>query len=165
MRCICLRVILAMFIISSVKVVINQPSSARSIPKNTVAQQISTNITPQVDYLSQLEKEVIVEMNKVRTNPQSYIIIMEEYKKRFQGNKVKIGKRKFMQTQEGIAAVDEAITFLKSQSSVGELGISQGMSAAARDHVNDQGKRGTFGHYGSDSSDPFIRMNRYGKGA
>ncbi len=37
------------------------------------------------------------------------------------------------------------------------------MSLAAKDHSNDQSKTGATGHTGSDNSDPFERMNRYGK--
>ncbi|MEA5573017.1 CAP domain-containing protein [Calothrix sp. UHCC 0171] len=115
------------------------------------------------NYLSQLEKEVIVEMNKVRRNPNSYIPLMEEYKTRFQGNRVRVGKRQVMITKEGIAVVNEAIEFLKQQAPVSELSPSQGMSLGARDHAKDQGENGLFGHYGSDKSDPFIRIGRYGK--
>jgi uncharacterized protein YkwD len=132
-------------------------------PSFAQSSTLASSTTAQTSYLSQLEKEVIIEMNKVRTNPQSYIPIMEAYKTRFQGNRVQIGKRKFMQTQEGLGAVDEAILYLNKQPKLGELSSSPGMSLAARDHVNDQGQNGKFGHYGTDKSDPFIRMSRYGK--
>lgn len=138
--------------------------SSADLSSNYVAQaqKSSPTLLAKANYLSQLEREVIAEMNKVRANPQSYIPIMKEYKKRFDGKKARIGKRKYIVTNEGTAAVDEAIAFLSKQSPVRKLRPSKGMSLGAKDHVNDQSRTGKEGHYGSDKSDPFTRINRYG---
>ncbi|MEH1943195.1 MAG: CAP domain-containing protein [Nostoc sp.] len=138
----------------------SNPSVAK--PNPAVVQKNSPTLLAKASYLSPLEQQVIVETNKVRTNPKSYLPILENYRKRFQGNRVKISNNTYLRTQEGVKAVDEAIAFLKSARPVGALSASKGMSLGARDHVKDQGPIGATGHDGSDGSNPFNRINRYG---
>ncbi|MBD2137840.1 CAP domain-containing protein [Anabaena sp. FACHB-1237] len=136
--------------------------SKNSMVEAKLATQNPTLLS-QTPYLSSLEAQVIAETNKIRTNPKSYIPILENYKNRFQGKRVKINSNTYLLTQEGVKPVNEAITFLKSVRPSGALTPSKGMSLAARDHITDQGPKGTTGHNGSDGSTPFVRMNRYGK--
>lgn len=67
-----------------------------------------------------------------------------------------------MMTNEGIAAVNEAITFLKNQAPINTtITFSQELWNACRDIGEDQATSGATGHTGSDGSSPFTRMERY----
>jgi len=138
-----------------------QVKEARNVA-HTQLQAANPNLDTQTSSQSSLEQQVMAEMNLVRTNPKAYISILENYKQRFQGTRVQVSTSVFMQTHEGIKAVDEAIAFLNSASPVSALTTSQGMSLGARDHVNDNGSKGATGHNGSDGSNASTRMDRYG---
>lgn len=59
--------------------------------------------------------------------------------------------------------VDEAITFLDCKMPRPPFGASPGMSRAAADHVRDQARTGETGHAGSDGSQPWERIARFGE--
>ena len=88
---------------------------------------------------------------------------MLAWRGKFEGNRVRLSDRLYLQTKEGTPAVDEAIQFLQKTRPVGKLTYSKGLSLAARDHVRDQGIKGTTGHNSSNGNTPFQRMERYGK--
>src|SRR6185503_7308261 len=67
-----------------------------------------------------------------------------------------------VQTFDGVAAVEEAIGFLKTKTPLGPLQPSQGLAWSARDHAQDMALKGTSGHRGSDGSLPNDRISRYG---
>lgn len=117
----------------------------------------------EIPYLTTLEKNVVDEYNLARTNPRQYATILREYKKYYNGHYIDIPGEIRIITNEGVFAVDEAISFLESASPCPPLSPSPGMSKAAKDHVNDIGPKSMVGHSGSDGSSPFTRMGRYGK--
>lgn len=115
------------------------------------------------DYLSAMERGVLEEINVARTNPLKYAEFAKDLRKSMAGRMIKRPGKPTILTREGIAAVDEAIGFLRSVQPVTALSPSRGLSMAARDHVRDQGPKGTTGHEGSDGSQINHRADRYGK--
>ncbi len=113
-------------------------------------------------FLNDLERDVMREMNLLRTDPQGYAQKLRDFRTLFKGRiYTRPGKTSIM-TQEGLAAVDEAISVLERQSALPPFSLSRGLSLAARAHARDQERSGALGHSGSDGSSPFDRMNRFG---
>ncbi|MEG4508291.1 CAP domain-containing protein [Microcoleus sp. F6_B4] len=115
-----------------------------------------------VDYLSSVEQSVLDEINLARTNPSGYADILAQRRPYYQGNLVNIPGQVSRLTNEGVAALDEAIGVLRSTSPLPALSPSRGMSLAAKDHVNDIGPKGLVEHRGTDGSDTPQRIDRYG---
>lgn len=112
-----------------------------------------------VDYMDDIEKDVVLEMNMARTNPKKYAeLYIEPRTKKFNG---KIYGRN-LQTNEGVAVVNECIKFMNSQKSLSTLTPSKGLTRAAKDHANTQSLTDKTGHDGTDGSNQFTRMKRYG---
>jgi len=95
-----------------------------------------------VSYLSTLEKDIILEMNMVRSSPKKYAEM-------------------YIDPNKG-AAAKECYNELRKSADRGVLNPKKGLSLAAKDHVLDTGPKGTVSHTGSDGSSMTTRMNRYG---
>lgn len=113
-------------------------------------------------YLSTLEKAIVDEINTARTNPRGYASFLEEWRRYYDGRLLKIPGERIIMTGEGTTAVNEAIELIRSTNPVPRLRPSKGMSLGAKDHVKDQGSSGSTQHKGSDRSQPWDRVNRYG---
>ena len=112
-------------------------------------------------YLSPVEQEVFDELNLARTEPNRYAEFLVELRPYFNGKHLERPGQIILVTQEGVAALDEAIAFLRSAEPLPPLRLSKGLSLAAQAHVKDQ-RNGAMGHRGSDGSEPWDRMNRDG---
>ncbi len=119
-------------------------------------------VARQADYLSRLEADIVREHNLARENPGQYARYLEELQELFDGRLLKLSGEIALRTQEGVRAVDEAISFLRRAQPIGPVTPSRGMSRGARDHVRDSGPRGRTAHVGTDGSNPWDRVNRYG---
>ena len=114
------------------------------------------------EFLSPLEHAVVYEINKARTAPKDYSSFLEQDKKYYDKKLLRLPGETPILTKEGVGAVVEAIRFLRSIKPLPPFYPSKGMSSGARDHVTDQGSSGSTQHRGSDGSQPWDRVNRYG---
>lgn len=112
---------------------------------------------------ARLAREIHAETNLLRRNPSAYAEHLERMLPRFDGDLLERPGRPDLRTDEGAAAVREAITSLRARKPVGPLTWSEGLAAAAADHVRDQGPVGGLEHEGTDGSDPARRASRYGR--
>jgi len=111
---------------------------------------------------SPLERNVLEEMNHARTVPAEYARNLQEYRKKFRGKTVAAGPVRIV-TREGVAAVDEAILFLRTAKPLPPLEYSKGLSGAAAELVREEGEKGTVGHTGERSGGMTQRVERHGK--
>ncbi|MDM7914222.1 MAG: CAP domain-containing protein, partial [Candidatus Eisenbacteria bacterium] len=106
---------------------------------------------------------ILREVNFARTRPADYADLVEQWERYFDGDVLRRPGHLPVVTREGAAAVRGAVRFLREVHPVSPVRLSEGMSWAAVDHVLDQGPRAAVGHEGSDGSQSWDRMERYGE--
>lgn len=113
-------------------------------------------------YLSELEREVVDELNFARVQPSEYADYLIAYSELFVGRELHESGEVTIMTHEGRSAVNEAIRFLRNQKPLSYLIASKGMSKAAKDMVRMQETTSQIGHKGRDGSTFAERISRYG---
>lgn len=120
--------------------------------------------TAGADYLTKTEKDVIIELNMMRTDPPAYAKhCLEPMKQLYRGKLLQYSGEIAIITSEGVAALDECIKALSGAKPLRPLSPKKGLTFAARDHARDQAETGATGHDGSDGSTIISRISRYGK--
>lgn len=113
----------------------------------------------EADYMDEIEKDIILEMNMARSNPKKYAeMYIEPRIKKFKG-KTYGGN---LLTFEGADVVKECVKFMNGHKPLPALSPSKGLTRAAKDHADTQSLTDQIGHTGTDGSAPFQRMKRYG---
>lgn len=121
------------------------------------------NTARDASYLSELEKQVILELNKVRSNPKQFAEeYLEELRTAFDGRLFTYPGQSPVKSQEGISPLNECIRELKKTSPLSVLKPSEGLTLAANDLVADQRKHGGIGHIARNGSTPQKRIEKYG---
>lgn len=96
---------------------------------------------------SHLEQAVLEEMNAARTSPQAFAAHLQRHRALFEGKRYRPpGAAYFILTQEGPAAVDEAIAFLKRQRVLPPLAWAEGLARSAAELALNQAQSGETGH-------------------
>ena len=117
-----------------------------------------------VSYLNDVEKDIVLELNKVRANPSAFArVYLETRRQNYNGRLYQRPGQTDLRTKEGRPALEECIRVLRNTEAMGPLRPSRGLSNAATDHVKDTGPRGGIGHKGIDRSTTGTRVSRYGK--
>ena len=104
-------------------------------------------------------EEVISQVNRVRTNPQAYAAYLERFRAYYsQDGLFHAPGRRALRTQEGVAALEQAIRTLQHSSPQEPITASDLLSGPGRELINSQQQSGQIGH----GSSPLDRMQRYG---
>jgi uncharacterized protein YkwD len=111
---------------------------------------------------SALERGILKEINFARTEPKTYASLLEARRRYYHGGLLRRPGQVPLRVQEGVAALEEAIRFLRRQRAAPRLALSEGLTRAGADHVRDTGPRGILGHTGSDGSSVAERASRHG---
>jgi uncharacterized protein YkwD len=146
----------------------DEPDSAADeshpVPTSPKWKPETIDTTRGADYMTRTEREVVIEMNMMRTDParyaQKYLVPLRSY---YQGHLLKYPGKTAIATNEGPRALEECIRELQRAKPLPCLSPRKGLTLAARDHAQDQGQTGAIGHTGSDGSTMVMRMNRYGR--
>lgn len=118
--------------------------------------------TPGPEQATAFERAVVQELSDARVRPRAYAQYLRELRDAFEGTLWKRPGRVPLRTEEGLAALDEAIAFLEAARPLGPLRFNAGLARAARAHARDIGPRGSLEHRGADGSRLSDRLNRLG---
>lgn len=108
-----------------------------------------------------LKFSILEQVNLARTNPQNYAEILKRDKEYFKENILHRPDEDPLNTQEGELAHIEAIKFLENLKPLNELKLSELLSLACKDHVEDIGKSGALSHEGSNKETISSRVETY----
>ncbi len=110
-----------------------------------------------------LPARIAAEVNEARTDPAAYARKARRLRSLIRGDRIERPGEIAVVTEEGGAAVDEAIAFLDRQTPLPPLRTNPAIERAAADHAAEQSANGAVGHTGSDGSRPSERMRRYAR--
>jgi len=152
--------LLILVFLSSVAIGQKKKTSVEAKP-NVVNQPKSSNVVP-LSMLTQQEQALLDEINFARANPSAYIPFLQEYRTYYKDKLVLFPDGRRLITNEGVAALDDAIAYLRTLKPTSAFEVRKGLVLSAKLHLDDMQKSGRDGHIGSDGSKPEDRITRFG---
>ncbi|MCH5230002.1 MAG: hypothetical protein J1F12_08440 [Muribaculaceae bacterium] len=148
------------------KPVQNYEVPKKDIPSKEIVAEWPDSIYKSVEgysFLNDIQREVIIEVNKCRTNPSRYADeILVPFLNSIGPDTVYVDSNGLnIKMREGKSAVQEAIKSLMTQNPKGMLRPKDYLCKVAIDHCKDQGPKCYVGHGGSDGFGPVTRVRRY----
>ncbi len=136
--------------------------SQKPIPavKKTAATATTPNLYSEY---SEIEKNLLEEINTVRIYPAKYVAFLEDRLKLFKGNISTMPNGISVVTFEGGTPVQEAMIALKALPKRDFFSVSSGLSKAARLQFGDLQQDASLGHFGKNGSNPRTRIAIFGK--
>jgi hypothetical protein len=116
-------------------------------PETTTPESSETNSAPSTEAttteepateekpVSTLEKAIITELNRVRTDPQGYATWLETQKQYYQGMLLKLPGEQPIRTNRGLRSLEEAISFLRTQNQLPPLSSSTALVSTAKQQI------------------------------
>ena len=138
--------------------------SSSENPSKEKAWPTELNTAKDAAFMNELEQNVILELNKVRSNPKRYAEeYMEDLRANYKGKLFYVpGQEIPIKTDEGIRPLEECIKVLKKTDPRPLLQPAKGLSKAAEELMDDQQKNGGIGHISRKGANPQKRIEKYG---
>lgn len=118
--------------------------------------------TQKVNLPSQIEQAVFDEINFLRSDPQSYVKVLEEMKKAIKDNIVTLSNGSRWKMNEGLPAIDDAISTLNKNPKLKPFILSNGLTKVAGMQLTNLKDDMSLGHFGKDGSDIENRLYKVG---
>jgi uncharacterized protein YkwD len=122
----------------------------------------SCAVAGQVQAAQPTPDQILTELNFARTQPAAYADSLRTYRRHFDGKIALDAGEDGIMTQEGVAAVDEAIAYLQRQPPRVAMTLNPLLNRSAGGQAYDQSMTGRVGHSGSNGSTFTQRISREG---
>jgi len=108
-----------------------------------------------------IERQIVQEINRARANPPGIADELEALRPLYRGKQRALAENLFLDTQEGVAAVDDAIAALRRTPARGPLRWDQALAQSAAELAQAESRSGAYGHgRGANAFAPRIRRHK-----